>query len=135
MAKNITMTKSNKQIKVLIIEDELMLQNAYRHILAFKGYDVSVASDGLEGIERLNAVKPNIIILDVLMPKLDGIGFLQQSRIKEKYPHVKIIACTNLSDQVTADQMFTNGADHQVLKSDLSPAQLVSMVGEMAADL
>jgi DNA-binding NarL/FixJ family response regulator len=125
------MTEANKKIKVLIIEDEAMLQEAYRHILMYKGYDVSVASDGIEGIKQLNAVKPHVVILDVLMPKLDGIGFLQQSNIKEKFPHIKVIACTNLSDQVTADQMFIYGADRQVLKSDLSPSQLVGLVEEM----
>ncbi len=123
------------KVKVLIIEDELMLQDAYRHVLTYKGYDVSVASDGLQGIEQLNATQPQLILLDVLMPRLDGIGFLQQSNLKEKYPHIKVIACTNLSDQVTADQMSAHGADRQVLKSDLSPGQLVALVEELAADL
>jgi CheY-like chemotaxis protein len=120
-----------KKTKVLIIEDELMLQDAYRHVLTYKGYRVAVASNGVEGIEQLHKFKPQVILLDVLMPRLDGVGFLQQSEIKIKYPHVKIIACTNLSDQLTADQMFTYGADRQVLKSDLSPAQLVELIEEL----
>jgi CheY-like chemotaxis protein len=124
-----------KKIKVLIVEDEPLLRDAYRHVLDYKGYDVHVADNGIEGIEQLHKVKPHIILLDVLMPRLDGIGFLQQSNLKEKYPHVKVIACTNLSDQVTADQMFAYGADRQVLKSDLSPKQLVELVADLADDL
>lgn len=124
-----------KSVKVLIIEDEPMLQEAYRHVLVYKGYDVSVASDGLQGIEVLDREQPQLILLDVLMPRLDGIGFLRQSRVKEKYPHIKVIACTNLSDQATADQMFANGADRQVLKSDLSPSQLIALVDELVADI
>lgn len=122
------------RIKVLIVEDEPMLQDAYRHVLSYKGYDVSVAANGIEGIEQLHKVKPQVILLDVLMPRLDGIGFLQQSDIKAKYPRTKVIACTNLSDQITAEQMFTHGADRQVLKSDLSPSQLVALVEELAAE-
>jgi CheY-like chemotaxis protein len=122
-----------KDIKVLIVEDEPLLQDAYRHVLSYKGYKVAVANNGLEGIEQLHKVRPHVVLLDVLMPRLDGIGFLKQSGIKEKYPHIKIIACTNLSDQVTADQMFTHGADRQVLKSDLSPAQLIALVEELSA--
>lgn len=122
------------KIKVLIVEDEPMLQDAYRHVLSYKGFDVSVAADGIEGMEQLHKVKPQVILLDVLMPRLDGIGFLQQSDIKAKYPHIKVIACTNLSDQITAEQMFTYGADRQVLKSDLSPSQLVALVEELAAE-
>ncbi len=124
-----------KIIKVLIIEDEPMLQEAYRHILAYKGYDVSVASDGIEGLEQLHRVKPDVILLDVLMPRLDGIGFLQKSKVKETYPNIKIIACTNLSDQQTADQMLMYGADKQVLKSDLSPGQLVAAIEATTHDV
>ena len=116
------------QVKILIIEDELMLQEAYRHVLTFKGYAVSVADNGLEGLERLAEVEPDVILLDVLMPQLDGIGFLRQADIRHNYPATRVIACTNLSDQTTAEQMAAYGADAQVLKSDLSPAQLVEVV-------
>lgn len=119
------------KIKVLIIEDELMLQDAYKHILTHKGYEVAVASNGIEGIEQLHSFKPHLILLDVLMPRLDGIGFLQQSDVRQQHPHIKIIACTNLSDQLTADQMLAYGADRQVLKSDLSPNQLATLVEEL----
>jgi CheY-like chemotaxis protein len=124
-----------KKIKVLIIEDELLLQEAYRHILDFGGYSVAVADNGLEGLEQLRKVRPDIILLDVLMPRLDGIGFLRQSNIKQTHPNTKVIACTNLSDMVTAEQMAAYGADRQVLKSDLSPKQLVSLIEELTAEL
>ena len=114
--------------KILIIEDEPLLQEAYSHILKFAGYKVAVAGDGLEGISRLRIFKPQLILLDVLMPRLDGIGFLKQSQVRQKHPGIKIIACTNLSDQATVDQMISYGADCQVLKSDLSPKQLVALV-------
>lgn len=117
--------------KILIIEDEPLLREAYEHILRFAGYTVAVASDGIEGISRLQSFKPKLILLDVLMPRLDGIGFLKQSQVRKKYPDIKIIACTNLSDQVTVDQMIHHGADCQVLKSDLSPKQLVSLVDNL----
>jgi CheY-like chemotaxis protein len=119
------------KIKILIIEDELVLQDAYRHILMHMGYEVAVASNGIEGIEKLDTFKPHLILLDVLMPRLDGVGFLQQSDLRQKHPHIKVIACTNLSDQMTADQMLAYGANRQVLKSDLSPSQLAALVKEL----
>lgn len=120
-----------KKPKILIIEDEPLLQDAYRHVLAYKGYDVALAANGIEGLQQLDTFKPDLILLDVLMPRLDGFGFLSQSDVKRKYPHVKIVACTNLSDQLTADQMVAYGADRQVLKSDLSPKQLVALIEEL----
>ena len=120
------------KVPVLIIEDEPMLQEAYSHILTYRGYDVMVASNGIEGLEQLKKKQPKVILLDVLMPQLDGIGFLRQADIRRSYPQTKVIACTNLSDRATADKMAALGADRQVLKSDLSPAELVALVDELA---
>ena len=68
---------------ILVVEDEHMLQEAYRHVLTFKGYPVHTASNGLEGLEQLRKVKPDIVLLDVLMPQLDGIGFLKKAEVKK----------------------------------------------------
>lgn len=122
-----------KKARVLIIEDEPLLQEAYRHVLVYKGYEVALAANGVEGVEQLEKFEPDLILLDVLMPLLDGVGFLSQSNIKRKKPSIKILACTNLSDQLTADQMLAYGADRQVLKSDLSPTQLAALVKELLA--
>lgn len=121
-----------KKLKVLIIEDEPMLRDAYRHVLRFKGYKVAVAADGEEGLQLLDRHKPDIVLLDVLMPKLDGIDFLRQAGIKERYPKTKVLACTNLSDHKTREQMAEAGADKQVLKSDLSPTELVQLIEQLA---
>lgn len=123
----------NKKVVILVVEDETMLQEAYRHVLQFKGYAVHVASNGLEGLVQLNKVKPDIVLLDVLMPQLDGIGFLKQANIKQTHPKTKVVACTNLSDTETREQMMSLGADRQVLKSDLSPSQLVAMIEELSS--
>ncbi len=114
--------------KILIVEDEPMLQEAYKHVLTFKGYTVFTADNGEEGLEQLERHRPDIILLDVLMPRLDGIGFLQQADMPKKYPDVVVVACSNLSDQVTADKLTKYGAHKQVLKSDLSPSQLIELV-------
>lgn len=117
---------------ILVVEDEPMLQEAYKHVLTFKGYTVFTADNGLEGLERLEAERPDIILLDVLMPRLDGIGFLQRADIPNRYPGTKVIACSNLSDQITAGKLAKLGTDRQVLKSDLSPTQLVALVEELS---
>lgn len=114
--------------KILIVEDEPMLQEAYKHVLTFKGYTVFTADNGEEGLEQLERYRPDVVLLDVLMPRLDGIGFLRQADMPKNYPDVVVVACSNLSDQVTADKLTKYGAHKQVLKSDLSPSQLIELV-------
>ena len=127
-------TGGRKKLIVLVIEDEPMLQEAYRHVLQYKGYAVYVAADGMAGLQLLEKRKPDVVLLDVLMPKLDGVGFLREARIRERFPHTKVIACTNLSDQITHDQMLDQGVDCQVLKSDLSPTELINLIERLASD-
>jgi len=122
-----------KKAKILIIEDEPMLQEAYRHVLTFTGYKVVVAGDGNEGLELLKKHRPKVILLDVLMPHLDGRDFLKQAGIRKHYPETRVIACSNLSDQKTSDFMLEHGADRVVLKSDLSPSQLVELIEELCS--
>lgn len=121
-----------KKPTVLVVEDEAMLREAYQHVLSYKGYKVHVAANGVEGLKQLRKVKPDIVLLDVLMPQLDGIGFLKQANIKQDYPKTKVVACTNLSDSETREQMLSLGADRQVLKADLSPAQLMALIEELS---
>jgi two-component system chemotaxis response regulator CheY len=121
----------SKKPTILVVEDEKMLQDAYRHVLSFKGYTVHTASNGVEGLEQLKKVKPDIVLLDVLMPQLDGIGFLKQAKVRENYPNTRVVACSNLSDAETREQMLSLGAERQVLKSDLSPSQLVALIEEL----
>jgi CheY-like chemotaxis protein len=120
-----------KKVKILVVEDEPMLRDAYRHVLHYKGYKVASAADGEQALVMLDKMHPDIVLLDVLMPQLDGIGFLQKANIKQKYPRTKVIACTNLSDSATAQQLEEAGADKQVLKSDLSPGQLIELIETM----
>lgn len=121
-------TKRHPVVKVLVVEDEPMLQEAYRHVLQYKGYKVYVAADGLAGLKVLEKQQPDVVLLDVLMPQLDGVGFLREAQIHQRFPHTKVIACTNLSDKITRDQLLQEGADVEVLKSDLSPGELVNLV-------
>lgn len=114
--------------KVLIIEDEMMLREAYAQILTMKGYKVSTASDGVEGLEQIEKVKPDLVLLDILMPRMDGLEFLKEAKVKEKYPNTKVLAFSNLSNASQVSEMVKNGADQHILKSSVSPAQLVSLV-------
>lgn len=97
-------------------------------ILSTKGYSVFVASDGQEGLDQLEKYRPDLILLDILMPRMDGLEFLKAAHIKKKYPDTKVIAFSNLSKTAKIHEMLELGASEHVLKSSIAPAQLLEMV-------
>lgn len=113
--------------KILIVEDESVLQNAYRIILATAGYKVETANNGAEGLTKLAKFNPDLILLDVFMPVLDGKEFLKNYNNTD-HPGTKILVLTNLSDADTHAEVMRLGADAVAVKAELSPADLVALV-------
>ena len=117
--------------KVLVVEDEQALNNAYRMILEHAGYEVETAFDGTEALERVTPFRPDVILLDLKMPRKDGIAFLEEYQPKilgSKKP--KIIVFSNYDLQEEIDQAFDLGADKYVLKAWAAPKDLLKIVSE-----
>ena len=124
-----------KVTTVLIVEDERILRDAYRKILSQEGFRVLDAANGLEALERLRECSPDLILLDMLMPHMDGLTFMEQADLGQHHPHTKVIAFSNLSNQQGVQGMMQKGAAMQLLKSSLSPRQLADIVREMTTDV
>jgi len=116
--------------KILIVEDEKMLADAFQMILEKAGHDVAVAFNGEEGLATAKKHKPELILLDLLMPVKDGLGFLKDYSLKEKHPAVKVIIFSNLDMQKEAEEAFTLGASKYVLKAWATPKTLNNIVNE-----
>ncbi|MFN8015680.1 MAG: response regulator [Acidimicrobiia bacterium] len=115
---------------ILVIEDEQRLNDLYCLVLKNEGYNVVSALDGLEGLDALKAFTPDLVLLDLSMPNLDGIGFLKSSKIHDNYPQTKIIAFTNLDRAEDVSLAFELGITRYVLKSSTSPRGLIKLVNE-----
>ena len=114
--------------KILIVEDEDILRNAYVNVFTIEKFDVSEAANGKIAIEQIEKVKPDIVILDVLMPNMSGIEFLEKVNVARDYPKTKILVLSNLSDKDTIEHVISLGATKHLVKSSLSPGQLVETV-------
>jgi len=114
--------------KILIVEDEKILRDAYKEILTQEGFAVTGTGDGKQALAKLATTKPDLILLDILMPEMDGVAFLRAARLPKNYPHTKVIAFSNLSDQQKLEDMLELGVTDNVLKSSLSPKQLVELI-------
>ena len=120
-----------KKKQILVIEDEPALNEAYKLILDNQGYDVLSAYNGEEALEILKQATPSLLLLDLRMPKLDGIGFLKKYKPVGKKP--RIIIFSNFDMQKEIEQAYSLGADRYILKSWASPRELISIVKESLA--
>ena len=114
--------------KILVVEDEKALNEAYDLILSNEGYEVFVAHDGEDALKKTEKFEPDIILLDLRMPRVDGIEFLRRYKLTEKHPKVKVIVFSNLDAQEDIDTAYTLGAQRYILKAWASPKELVKLV-------
>ena len=119
-------TDTNKVI--LIVEDEQTLNEAYQMILQKSGYTVFAAFDGQEALDVAAQANPRLILLDLRMPRMDGIEFLRNYNLTEKHPDVKVIVFSNYDMQKEIDEAYRLGAERYILKAWASPKELLQVV-------
>ena len=118
--------------RVLIVEDELAILAMYRDKLELDGFTVDVAGDGEEGLTKAVNFHPDLILLDILMPKMDGLATLRQLKAPGSVTEdIKVIMLTNKEDTKTAAEIFKLAASDYIVKSDLTPAQISERVRQV----
>lgn len=111
--------------KVLIAEDDKYLADAYHTKLTKAGFEVLIKSDGQETLDALGAFKPDIILLDMVMPVKDGFSTLQELRSHEEWKKIPVIVASNLGEKEDIMQL---GATDFVVKSDLRLEDLITKI-------
>ena|SRR6266700_345454 len=120
--------------KILIIEDEQALNEAYQLILGKNNYDVYSAYGGDDALQLTKKIEPDLILLDLRMPRMNGIEFLQKYDLSQSHPGVKVIVFSNLDTQKDINQAYELGAHKYMLKAWASPKELVQLVRETLDD-
>lgn len=113
--------------KIMIVEDDKSIQDIYTLNFQAAGYDVVIEGDGLSGISEVVEQKPDIILLDVMMPNMDGFAFLKVMKENTDI-NVPVVICSNLSDKETYDKAFAAGAAAVLLKINYSGKELVQKI-------
>lgn len=114
--------------KVLVVEDDNFLVSAYRAKLTKAGFVVEIATDGEEAIAKLPAFQPDIVIMDVVMPRKDGFTTLEEIRQQEQYKELPVIIATNLGQKDEVERAQQLGATDFITKSNLSMSELVDKI-------
>lgn len=120
--------------RILIVEDEQVLSSAYETLLKQAGYDVTVAYDGKDALSKTESLEPDLILLDLRMPVMDGVQFLKHYDLTKAHPKVKVILFSNYDMQEEIDEAYRLGADKYVLKAWVSPKELLHMVKTTLAE-
>ena len=116
--------------KILLVDDDEALRQLYSAELINKGYQVVVASDGDEGLEKAKAEKPNLILLDIMMPKTDGIAALTKIKQETELKDIPILMLTNFGQENLVKQAFDLGAADYLLKYKVTPAEMSEKVDQ-----
>lgn len=112
--------------KILIIEDEEALATALKMKLTAAGFEVSVALNGQEGVDKALADKYNIILLDLILPLMDGFTVLE--KLKEKGNKAPIVVLSNLSQQEDMDKAKSLGAVDYLVKSNMQLSKILEFI-------
>lgn len=119
--------------KVLVVEDDKFLCKAYKLKLEKEGFEVTLAEDGEEALKALGESKPDAILLDLVMPKMDGFATLVEIKKKDEWKKIPVIVASNLGQKEDRDRAEEAGADDFVVKSDMALEKLVELVKKWVA--
>lgn len=116
--------------KILVAEDDKFLSEAYKAKLIKVGYEVKLVLDGEEALKAFTEFAPDLVILDLKMPKADGYFFLQTLKDNGQIGKVPILIASNSGDKTDIERALAMGATDYVVKSDLSLSGLVDKIEE-----
>lgn len=120
--------------RILIIDDDTSVRMLFTDTLTDEGFEVETAVDGIEGLEKLKQGGFDLVLLDVMMPKLDGIGILTElADHKPTKENKKIVLFTSLHDDPAVKEGLTKGAHGFIVKSDYTPEVLIAKIKSFLA--
>lgn len=117
--------------KILIVEDDPLISRMYQKIFAFEGYEVDMAADGDEGWTKIKTTKPTIVLLDIMMPKMNGLQVLEKMKQDPDTKTIPVVMLTNLAGVQDAETALAKGAIKYIVKSEHEPQEITNMVKEI----
>jgi two-component system response regulator VicR len=116
--------------RILVVEDDRDLNNAYCIILRNEGHEVTTAYDGKQALAKLKDFSPELILLDLLMPVMGGLEFLQHYELLRGRSDVKVLIFTNMENSPEVDEAYKLGAQRCIIKSWTAPHNLARVVSD-----
>lgn len=122
------MTKDRGGKSVLVVEDDEFISSIYEKKLIVEGYDVRLAKDGEEALKMMREARPDVVLLDLLMPVKGGVETLVEMRADERLKDIRVAVLSNLSDDEEMDRTKELGVVEYLVKANLSVQELADKV-------
>lgn len=119
---------------ILLVDDDTMIRELFQKLLLDAGFTVDTAADGKEALDKISAGKFDLILLDIMMPKIDGIGVLDTLNLSKKI-HPPIIFMTNLLNDPATKEAVAKGAIGILTKVNLEPEQFIATIQQVFTQL
>ena len=119
---------AEKNIYILLVEDDSFLANIYKTKFEMEGFSVTVAENGELGLKEAKKKKPDLILLDILLPKMDGFTVLQHLKEDSDLKDVPVILLTNLGQKDDVEKGLKLGAADYLIKAHFKPSETVDKV-------
>lgn len=126
-----TQSKGGK-LKILLVEDDSFLAEMYATKLNLEGFEVFMAADGEKGLRLAQKELPNVILLDILLPKLDGFIVLERLKKDAKTKDIPVILLTNLSQKEDVERGLEAGAVDYLIKAHFMPSEVIEKIKKYA---
>lgn len=114
--------------KILVVEDDHFLLSAYKVKFSKKGFDVKTATDGQDALSVLESFEPDLILLDLVMPRLDGFETLKKLKENDKLKKIPVIVASNLGQKDDLDKAMALGANDYIIKSNISLDKIIEKI-------
>lgn len=107
------------------------MSGIYSNKLVENGFDVEAAFDGEEGLIKINEFRPDLILLDIILPKKDGFEVLKELKAKKEFDKIFVIALTNLSQKEEVQKGLSLGADDYIIKAHFTPTEVIAKMRKL----
>src|SRR5499427_6514213 len=114
--------------KILIVEDDQIVANIYRNKFSVEGYEVEVALDGQAGMEMLHTFRPDAVVLDLMLPKMNGVDFMKHIRAKSDFQKLPVIVFSNTYLTNMVQEAWKAGATKCLSKANCTPKQVIEVL-------
>jgi two-component system, OmpR family, response regulator MprA len=121
--------------KVLVVDDEQDLRDAIATALSYEGFEVGTAGDGIEAVAKAQAMKPDMILLDIIMPKQDGIATLKAIKQEAWGKDIPVVIMTVLDDMSKLAEAIEAGAAEYLVKTDIALGTIVQKVRDRLGEV
>ena len=116
---------------ILLVEDDLFLIDIYKKKFEESGFQISVAQDGDEALKKVEEEKPDIMLLDIILPNTDGWEILRKIKENPESKNIKVVILSNLGQKDEVEKGMKMGAANYLIKAQFTPGEVVAAINKM----